>query len=396
MYQTAIILTQGSELLSGFIDNLNAQFLCAQLHDKGISVLAHHCLRDDQTEIATALQESCRKADLVICSGGLGPTQDDCTREACAQAFGLSLTEHSTAKEHLISYYKKRNRTPLENTRKMAYIPKDARYIPNPMGSASCFQLQVHSATLFCFPGVPTELKALFTQEIIPLLSQSKPMISFGCFDIRESQLENMLSSYPFPIGYRATRRGIQLKIYPSQEDILRVTQEIKQRLKKYIFSTGHCDLAKSVGELLAHRKETLALAESCTAGTVSSWITSIPGASRYFLEGVVVYSNESKIRRCLVPSSEIEENGAVSEEVARSMASGIKKTAHSTWGLAITGISGPGGGTQYKPVGTVHIALSGPHETKHRKLQLHGTRAQIVNSSAAYALFLLFTQIRG
>jgi len=390
---TAIILTQGSELLNGSILDTNAQYLCSALYDRGVRVLETRCLPDDIDILASVFLDSIQRADIVISCGGLGPTRDDCTREACAKAFSCALEEHPQALKKLQEFYTRRNRTLHPHTQKMASIPSCAQLIDNPSGSAPCFSITQDSHTLYCFPGVPQELYDLFSQEIIPTLPTKKqPPFMVGCFGAGESRLMKHLRDIPQPITFRATRRGICVQFHA--ELTTQHKQHIEEQLAPFLYAKGHFDMALAIGEKLVERKETLSTAESCTSGGISAWITSIPGSSRYFLEGSAVYSNEAKMRTCNVPKEEIIQHGAVSKEVAISLANGMKQRAESTWAIAVTGIAGPGGATPTKPVGTVHIAVAGPAQTLHRRLQLSGNREQVLQSTMGYVMFLLYQQL--
>jgi nicotinamide-nucleotide amidase len=390
---TAIILTQGTELLNGSIANGNAQFLCTELSKYNVHILEHRCIPDDIKLLSKALQDSVSRADIVISTGGLGPTRDDCTRAACAEAFDCILEENTTAKKEVIAYYQKRKRTCTSAAEQMATLPSIAQAITNPCGSAPAFSITKDNHTLFCFPGVPKELKMLFIKEIIPQLphKEFKPL-SIGCFGAGESTLMGLLKDISEPIAYCATRRGIQITFHTklSETD----EKHIQTQLAPFLYAWGHSDMARALGEKLVERKETVATAESCTSGAIAAWFTSIPGASRYFLEGSAVYSNAAKIRTCTVPEEMLITFGAVSEPVAISLAEGMRARAQSTWALSVTGIAGPGGGTAEKPVGTVHIAVAGPQQTIHKKLQLNGDRAQVLQSTMGHVLFLLYTQL--
>ena len=391
---TAIILTQGSELLNGSITDTNAQFLCSKLYARGVTILETRCLPDDVDIQAQAFLESLHRADIVISCGGLGPTDDDCTRRACAKAFSSPLQEHPQALHKMEAFYAKRNRKLYPHTRQMASIPSCSVWIDNPSGSAPCFSIAKENHRLFCFPGVPQELYDLFAQEIAPILPSSKPSpFVVGCFGAGESTLMKILHDIPQPITFRATRKGICVQFHASLTSIQK--QDIEARLSPFLYAKGHFDMSRAVGERLVERGETLSTAESCTSGAISAWITSIPGASRYFLEGSAVYSNEAKIRTCNVPKQQLMQFGAVSEEVAISLANGIKERAGSTWGLSVTGIAGPGGATPTKPVGTVHIAVAGPQQTLHKKLQIGGNREQVLQSTMGYVMFMLYQQLR-
>ena len=391
---TVIILTQGNELLNGSVINTNIQFLGAELAKYDTVVLEHRCLRDNVDDIAQAYIESLDKAQLVISSGGLGPTMDDCTRHACAKAFSCTLEPHVRAIGEIQAWYKKKNRPCSQSVLNMGHLPSLATAITNPCGSAPSFSITREGRTLFCFPGVPRELKELFFQEIIPLLpTQAHPPLSIGCFGTGESGLMALIKDIPQPISYRSSRMGIRVTFYAQLRE--EEKQIIQKNLSSYLYAWGHSSMPRAIGELLVRRGETLSTAESCTSGAIAAQLTSIPGASRYFLEGAAVYSNQAKIRTCNVPREMIEEHGAVSEPVAIALAQGMKNRSQSTWSLSVTGVAGPGGGSIEKPVGTVHIAVSGPTGTFHKKLQLTGDRSQITQSTIGHVLFLLHTHLQ-
>lgn len=277
---------------------------------------------------------------------------------------------------------------------KMGHLPSIATAITNPCGSAPAFSIHQQGHTLFCFPGVPRELKELFVQEVIPALPPQKHApLSIGCFGTGESGLAGRIRDIPQPISYCATRMGIRITFHAQMSD--QQQESIKIALGPYLYAWGHSSMPKAIGDLLILRGETISTAESCTSGAIAAQLTSIPGASRYFLEGAAVYSNQAKIRTCGVPREMIEKHGAVSTPVAIALAQGMKKYAQSTWSLSVTGIAGPGGGSIEKPVGTVHIAVSGPTGTHHKKLFLTGNRAQITQSTIGHVLFLLHRQLQ-
>ncbi|MEC7985720.1 MAG: CinA family nicotinamide mononucleotide deamidase-related protein [Myxococcota bacterium] len=399
MTTRAIILTQGSELLSGSISDHNAAYLCERLHNIGIRVLEYRCVDDDQNDIANALIDASRRSDIVICTGGLGQTEDDLSREACAQAFSTPLVESKPAKKQVDAFYRKRNRTPPKRST-MHLLPKGAIFLHNPFGSAPAFSLSFERCQIYFLPGVPVELEGLYALHLEPSLKQYHKdwsMVEFGCFGAGESTLSKRLAGQlDCTISYRASRKGNSVKLhFPSAKPSISVLQKAKHILEPYLFAEGHCDLARSVGKLLLKQNATVSAAESCTSGKVSAWITSVPGASRYFLEGAVVYSNHAKQKYCDVSSHSLQNHGAVSKRVAIELAEGIQKRAQSTWGISITGIAGPGGGSKEKPVGTVHIAVSNGKTTVHRHLTLRGSRDQITDSSAAHVLFLLYQQLK-
>ena len=282
----------------------------------------------------------------------------------------------------------------------MDLLPQGAILLENPLGSAPAFSIKTPSCILYFLPGVPIELEGLYQLHIAPFLSKTQKdwcTIELGCFGTGESHLAALLEDLEgCTISYQASRKGCSVKLhFASPTPNLKIVKTAQKCLSPFVFAQGHCNLALSVGRLLLKQRASLSTAESCTSGKVSSWITSIPGASRYFLEGVVVYSNHAKQKYCGVSPDSIQNHGAVSKQVAIELAQGIQKKAQSTWGISITGIAGPGGGSKEKPVGTVHIAVSNGQTSVHKHLRLHGTREQITEASSAHVLFLLLQQLR-
>ena len=224
-------------------------------------------------------------------------------------------------------------------------------------------------------------------------------LIEIATLGLAESEMVQHLQNIvkpPIQLGYQATRRGNIIKLLcPKRTDLDELVQQINEHFSTYIFGINDTDLAVVIGKQLRERKETLATAESCTAGKIAVWITSISGASQYFMESVVVYSNAAKHRHCNVSWELIEQKGAVSKEVAVALAKGIREQAGTDWAVAVTGIAGPTGGSPEKPVGTVHIACAGPKRTVHQHFVFRGTRDQVTESTAAYALFLLHQQLK-
>ena len=395
----AIVLTQGDELVSGEIIDTNAQFLCEALSNHGISVVEIRTIPDNLSAISLVLQESLSKADIVISSGGLGPTEDDYSARSAAFAFNLPLEENAIAINQIKQHYQKTGKPFLPICKKMAFLPKGAELLANPIGSAPGFKLNEKGTTLYFFPGVPAELKPMFTQHFSALQDASLPLLHLGTLGLREAVLATRLAQYESPhlqIGYRATRRVnvVKLRFLTQQEQASKLPL-IRKTLEDVLFGVGEVDLASVVGSFLARAQHTIALAESCTAGKISSWLAAIPGSSRYLIEGAVVYANEAKIRTCNVSQKDLEQFGAVSKPVAIQMAIGIRQRAKTTWGASVTGIAGPNGGSQAKPVGTVHIAVCGPDYIEHKLFRFSGTRDQITESSAAHALFMVFQGIK-
>jgi len=393
---TAAVLSQGTELTSGHTLDSNANWICQQLWNLGYTVQYILTVPDSQESIANAFQESVEKASLIVSTGGLGPTEDDHTISALVDAFDLKLEFKEQAWKHIVNQYAKRNRTPPAVNKKMAYLPHEATLIENPLGTAMGLCLAKNSSKIYCFPGVPTEMRRMFRNSIPPGNSTGV-LFEIATLGLPESELANRVSPLlptEVQVGFQASRRGNIIKLFFPDEVDTELIHKISAQITDHIYGFNNCDLASVIGKELKIRNETLSIAESCTAGKLAAWVGSISGASRYFSEGVVVYSNTAKIRYCDVPNTLIQQYGAVSQEVAIALAEGIRKTAKTEWSLAITGVAGPTGGTVEKPIGTVHIACAGQHHTVHKRFQFRGNRDQITDSSIAYALFMLFKQL--
>ena len=395
MRKGAIIISQGDELVSGRIQDTNASWVCGELWDAGIEVLGMRTVPDSEQRIKECLEEVSARAEVIICTGGLGPTDDDLTARAAAAAAGRPLVEDMEALASMEAHYAGRGRAVPGRSRKMALLPESAEALRNRLGSAPGFRMELNGSVLFFLPGVPEEMRRMFEEEVSPRLPlpSAKTVVELGTMGLAESLLAERLDGLEhggLQLGYVATRRGNTVKLRFSGEPDGAVIQEAERRLGKSLFGRGCTDLAAAVGAALARRGETLALAESCTAGSLAAWVASVPGASRYLLEGAVVYSNAAKIRACGVEADTISEHGAVSRPVALQLASGIRNAAGSDWGIGITGIAGPGGGSPGKPVGTVHVSVAGTEALEHRAFRFHGTRSQIMDSSAAHALLML------
>lgn len=391
------ILSQGSEILSGSILNTNAQWISQYLSGSQYQVIEHITVDDDVDLLIASFERLCSLYDVVISTGGLGPTEDDLTAEALAQFSRRPLQIHDDALTMLKEYYQKRNRILPPPVRKQALLPESADIIPNPVGSACGFYMVHENTQLYVFPGVPTEVQTMISNTFQLVYTRS-PLV-FGTFGASESRVLNYLDGLSLPaMAFHATRRGLWLTIYPDDSVRSDIETEISHRLSDILFDCS--ETKKSLLDLVAtqlwNRAEMVATAESCTSGKLSSWFTSIPGSSGYFKEGVVVYSNASKYKYCGVSEELIQQQGAVCKQVSLDLARGIQQRSNATWGIGITGIAGPGGGTQSKPVGTVHIAVHGHQTSHHKHCTFHGTRDQITDQACGQAMFMLLRAIEG
>lgn len=408
----AVLLSQGNELTTGQTVDTNASWLATELWTLGLPVRRKVTVPDLLDDLVEVLRQAAELGEVVICTGGLGPTRDDLTAEAVARAFDRALSLDEAALGQIAARYARYGRELTPANRKQALLPTGCTVLENRWGTAPGFSVDVDRedgspCRLYFMPGVPREMKAMFETWVAPdvlgFLEVAPPVMhTVRVFGVAESALEEMLQQVDLPgltIGFRTQLPENQVKlVFDASVDTAARGAAVQQVLgiigpKAFGVDTG--DLACVVGERLTERGETLALAESCTAGLLASWLAHAPGASAYLLEGAVVYSNAAKVRSCGVSKEDLARHGAVSEPVARQLALGIRQRAGSTWGIGITGIAGPGGGSEDKPVGTVHVALAGPEVDYHRRLQLPGGRERVRQFSAAAALGFLLRHLR-
>ncbi len=398
----AEIVSQGGEVVTGDVPDTNAAFLARLLDQAGLCVTRHTTVGDDPDAIAGVLAEAAGRAAHVVCTGGLGPTDDDHTAAAASRAFGLPLEEHPEALAQVRARYAAYGR-PLEPSgRRQARLPRGAALLENRHGTAPGFRVARPGCSLWFLPGVPREMEAMARDHLAPALAAlglpRDRIRVIRCTGIGEGLVQERMWGLAIPagirIGWRAVIPEVQVKLRAGPEvpedDLAALVEGVSAVLGDRVFAVDGGPLEEVVGRRLYDRQETVATAESCTAGRLAAAITRVPGASAWFLEGAVVYANAAKIQACGVDTSVLAAHGAVSEPVARAMAEGIRYRAGSTWGLATTGIAGPSGGTPEKPVGTVHVAVAGPSGTAHRLLCLPGARETIMDRAVGAVLDLL------
>lgn len=384
------LLNTGSELMLGRVLNTHQQWLCRQLADVGIVVSRQAAVPDTAKDIQEAIREALGRADLLITTGGLGPTSDDLTRELLAQLLGKNLREDPSVLAHIRKFFEERKRPMPERVRVQALVPEGATVLPNPHGTAPGLALEVRPnpfrpggavSWLVLLPGPPRELRPMFTDTVTPLLQQLFPeRNSFVCRTLRstgigESMVEQRVGRKLEPLvkaglelGYCARPGQVDVRLAARgerAEELVSQAQSLVQgNLGERIYTVGDEELEATLVRLLTERQKTLALAESCTGGCIAHRLTNVPGASAVLLGGFVTYSNEAKQKLLGVEADTLAAYGAVSDPVARQMAEGARRRLNADYALSVTGIAGPSGGTAEKPVGTVFIALSAPDET--------------------------------
>jgi nicotinamide-nucleotide amidase len=379
------LINTGTELLLGSIINTNQQWLCYELARRGYLITRQVTVDDSPQAIQEAVREAIGRAQLVITTGGLGPTSDDRTRECVAELFGRGLHEDTEVLDRIVRFFQTRNRPMPARTRLQALVPEGALVLPNNNGTAPGLALEFArgkqepgSAGLFIMlPGPPRELEPMFLDQVVPLLEKRFPQpLPFACRILKstgvgESAVEEKIAtplaaliSAGLEIGYCARFGEVDVRLVARGANATRVVAEAEQTVRtllgKHIFGSDAEQLHAVIVRALTERQQTVTLAESCTGGYIANRLTNVPGASAVFLGGFVTYSNDAK-QSCLgVRAETLATHGAVSEPVAREMAEGAMGRLKSDYALAVTGIAGPGGGTPDKPVGTVYIALAG------------------------------------
>ena len=374
------IIATGEELIRGEVQDTNSLFIAQELYEVGGKVKTIAAVSDGKADIVRVIKQALEVADLVIISGGLGPTSDDVTRDAVAEVVGKGLILNEDSLLRLQSYLEQKGRIVSENNKRQAYFPEGAVVFENRFGTADAFRVEVESGTkqIVSLPGVPREMKPLLSEVIVPWLEvaydlKPYPSVKFKTFGLSESYIGKVIESCALSpsiyVSYRVHFPEILLTFtereeqneFKAKEKLYQCVDQVRTALKEeHIIAFDHTPtIGEVVGEILSGKNLTFALAESCTGGQCSSLVVDAPGASKYFLGSFVTYSNELKQSVLGVALKTLEEQGAVSKETAEEMASGVKKKSGADVTLAITGIAGPTGGNDQKPIGTVWISVA-------------------------------------
>jgi nicotinamide-nucleotide amidase len=404
------ILSTGDELLTGQVVDTNSAWLMDRLWELGVVVRRKTLVGDDRADLLAALAETTGRAEVVVMSGGLGPTEDDLTAECVAAAMGVPLEVHQPSLDAIRDRFARMGRTLTPNNEKQARIPRGATVIPNRFGTAPGFVAPLGRGEIACLPGVPVEFKGLCQEFLLPRLASRLDEVPAArvvkLFGVPESHADNRMrpvmddpANQGVRFGYRAHWPEIHVKWTATGPGAVeradRILATVRQLFGESIWGTGKDELPELVVARLAARGERLAVAESCTGGLLAELVTAVPGASAVFDLGVVAYANQMKAEVVGVPAALLGACGAVSEAVARAMAETVRQRARTAWGVGITGIAGPTGGTPDKPVGTVHLALSGPQGTSHWWRKYPGDRDRIRRMAAGDALNQLRLALR-
>jgi len=370
------LINTGSELLLGRTLNTHQQWLCRRLSDHGYLVARQVCVPDTGAAIQQAVRESLERAKLIIVTGGLGPTSDDITRELIAELLQRPLRQDPAIVAKLRAFFAKRNRPMAESNLVQAMVPAGAIVLPNPNGTAPGLAMKVESERwLVMLPGPPRELHPMFTNHVLPLLQKEMPTEMFICRTLRtsgmgESALQEMIAapmakliSTGLQLGYCARPGEVDVRLAARAPQADKLVNEamgiVRSLLAKYIYAEDDDELENVIVRELTARKQTLALAESCTGGCIAHRITNVPGASAVLIAGLVTYANAAKTKFVGVRPETLAAHGAVSEAVCREMAEGVRRETGADFSIAATGIAGPTGGSMEKPVGTVFMGVS-------------------------------------
>lgn len=404
----AEVVTIGDEILYGQITDTNTQWISAELDQIGIRTVRKSSVGDQEEAILQILQEAEQRADIILMTGGLGPTKDDITKTTLTKYFNTRLVIHEEALAEVSEFFKRRGRELTELNRQQAAMPETATYIANKWGTAPSMWFERNGKVFISMPGVPFEMKSLMTNTLLPKLQRhfKTPVIYHKIIrtvGIGESFLaekiehwEDNLPSH-IKLAYLPSFGGVKLRLTATGETAAQLQQQVQQQvdlvmplIESHVYGYDDEDLEKAVGNLLLKKGFTVAAAESCSGGYVSHLITKVPGSSQYFQGAVVAYSNAVKTQVLGVKQATLDQFGAVSEETVREMAEGIRQKLGTTFGVASTGITGPTGGSEEKPVGTVWIACSDGTHTETRKLQLSQFREPNIQLTAVWVLNLL------
>ena len=408
----AEIIAVGSELLTPFRLDTNSLYLTDKLNNLGIEVRYKTVVGDHREHLAGALRAALGRSNLIILTGGLGPTEDDINREVVSDVLRRPLREAPEILEQIKKRFARIGRAMSENNIRQAMVPEGAEWLENKNGTAPGLWMEHEGTIVILLPGPPYELEAMFESACLPRLAPlagSEHIHSrvFKVVGLPESEVDQRIApiykDYLNPATtILATPGGIEVHLRaraPGQEEaetsLRELGDKIELALGDHIYSTHGETMEEIVGMYLVMRRKTVAVAESCTGGLLSERLTRTPGSSNFFLGGVVCYSNELKIKLCGVPEVLLEQNGAVSKPVAQALAEGIRKRSSSTIGLGITGIAGPGGGSPEKPVGLVYISLADERGTQIREFRFPGNRERIRNWASQAALEMIRRRVR-
>ena len=404
------IISVGTEILFGQITNTNSVYLSDQLNLLGVDVLFHHSVGDNPARLKEVLEVALKESTLIITTGGLGPTQDDLTKEVVAEVMHDSLVLHQESLERIESAFNRMGRNMTENNKKQAMMPSRATIFENLEGTAPGFALEENGKTIICLPGPPREMKSMFEKQAFPFIRMKSQGIIYHrmirTFEIGESQAETSLLSIingqkdPTIATYAkegetairiASKRDTMEEAKTAVEEVILKMNEL---IGQYIYSTDDEELVEVVGKKLIKDNITISCAESCTGGMFAAKITEIPGISAVFDRGLVTYSNQAKIEELGVNKDTLDKYGAVSKETAIEMAEGLKRVTGSRLCISVTGVAGPDGGTEEKPVGLVHLAVIFDGKLTHKEVRMRNVNRVWNRNYTVLAMLSLVNKI--
>jgi nicotinamide-nucleotide amidase len=404
----ADIITIGDEILIGQVVDTNSAWIAEQFNLSGIKVRQIISIADDRETILNTLGEAMALSDIVMITGGLGPTKDDKTKPALCDFFNTRLVFNEDSFNNTSRIFESRNLKMTEENRKQAFLPQDCIPLPNKIGTAWGMWFEKDGKAAISLPGVPYEMKYLVTEEVLPRIKEKfslpsiihKTIITQG---IGESWLAEKIAEWEdaipahIKLAYLPSPGSVRLRLSASGKDketlegeVEELAQKLKAIIPEEICGYGKDTLQETVGKLLREKGFTLSTAESCTGGYIAHLLTSIAGSSDYFMGSIISYANNVKVGQLGVKESDLAEKGAVSNAIAEQMAAGVKEKLHTDFSIAVTGIAGPGGGTAEKPVGTVWIAIAGPAGIKSKKFLFGDNRERNIIRTGLTALNML------
>lgn len=410
----AEIITIGDEILYGQITDTNSQWISSELDKIGIKTIRKSSIGDDENQILGILEEASKRANLILITGGLGPTKDDITKKTLAKFFGAQLVIHEPALQKIEEFFKKRDMPMLETNRQQAAIPDNATYVTNRTGTAPGMWFEHQGKIFMSMPGVPREMKVLMEEEVLPRIRDffHTPVIFhriIKTFGKGESHLADIIEDWEdnlpenIKLAYLPNYGHVRLRLTGVGQDeatlkqqVLAEEEKVKPLIQKYIYGYDNETLEENIGKLLVEKGKTVATAESCTGGYLAHLFTKVPGSSRYLMGGVVAYSNEIKMNRLGVKEETLKAHGAVSEATIREMAENARIKFNTNIGVASSGVAGPGGGSEEKPVGTVWIAYADENGTYSKKLTLTPSRQLNIELTASIILDLIRKKLTG
>ncbi len=401
----AIVITIGDELLNGTTVDTNSAFLGRELGNIGIQLFEKLAISDKKEHIIDSLERYVGKADLILFTGGLGPTKDDITKQTLCEYFGGTLVRDASVLAGIEKAFARRGLTMTDRNSDQALVPDVCTVVPNAYGTAPGMLFEQNGSLVFSMPGVPFEMRSMFAEQVIPILQQrlelpvivNRHLMTSGIgeswladriADLEEALPPHITLAYlpsPGVVKLRLTGRGTDSR--KLQEEVDAQVQLFAERLGKHVYGYDEETLMASIGRRLMALNKTLSLAESCTGGNIGKLITSIPGSSAYFMGSVVSYDNSVKEKVLGVSRATLDTHGAVSEETVQEMLSGILRITGTHYAIAVSGVAGPGGGTEDKPVGTVYIGVAGPSVTEIKRYTFGQKRDTNIEYSSMYAL---------